>query len=268
MCLLVLRILIEDAAVMGCLTNGELLTKTHLCRQRQPLLPPVRSERTRVCIVLDVLVDGINHNLRKRLDVDLYVMFLEPMFRIFSYLSRSRLRLVYNWAEVWKSLLSFLKFLTSYSNDLKRLSGAEKLADRLASTLALALSTGEAFLPDEKSYDDLFYKIFESGELLSKFSDSYGISKRASAPSMEMLVSVWTHYQAMLEEKKGKSGKHISPREVSKLIKEGYDTLSIQSKEGMDQWVRYREADYRNLVKKVTRTAVQDMRTLLAERTA
>ena len=267
-CLLVFRILIEDVAVMKCLSNVELKTKIHLCRQRQPLLPPIRSERARLCIILDVLVDGINHNLRKKLEIDLYVMFIDPLFRTFSYLYRSRLRLTYSWAEVWKSLLGFLKFLTTYSTDLKKLNGVDKLADNLVSVLALALSSGEAFLPDEKSYNDLFYKIVESGELLPKFRDAYEIPKRTAAPSVEMLVNVWTHYQSILEQKKGKSGRNLSPREVSKLIKEGYDTLSIQSKEGVDQWVRYREADYRNLIKKITRTCVQDMRELLAERTS
>ena len=216
--------------------------------------------------MLDMLVDGINHNLRKRLDVDLYIMFLEPLFRIFSYLSVSRLRLAYHWAELWKSLLAFLRFLNTYSVDLRRLYGTDAMVDQLVNVLALALSTGEAFLPDEKSYDDLFYKIFESGEMLTKFRDAYDVPKRAAAANMDMLVSVWTHYKSMLEEKKGRANRH-SAKDISRLIKEGYDTLSIQSREGMDQWTRYREADYRNLTKKVTRTAVQDMRTLLAERT-
>ena len=265
--LVTLRVLLEDVVVARCLCNGELLTSIRLCRQRQPLLPASRTHRTRIAILLDVLVGGISHNLRRRLDVDLYVMFLEPILRTLSYLSHSRARIIYHWSELWRALLDFLRFLTTYANDIRSLYGVDVLSDGLVSVLAVALSTGESFLPDEKSYDDLFYKILESGELLRKFSSAYDVTKRSAASSMEMLISVSTHYQSLLTEKKGSATKHFGTREIHRLIKEGYDTLSIQSKEETDQWVKYRETDHRNLIKKVTRIAVQDMRTLLTERT-
>ena len=253
--------------MMKSLTNTDLLTHVRLCRQRQPLLPSSQGQRTRICVILDILIDGINHNIRKHLDVDLYVTFMDPLFRILSYLSVYRLRLSYHWAELWKSLLGLLRFLASYSDNISRISRVEELADSLVNILALGLSSGEAFLPDEKSYDDLFYKIIESGELLNRFRTAYIVANRTAASNMDMLANVFSHYQSILEEKKGNASKQFSPREVNKLIKEGYNTLSIQSKEGMDQWIRYREADYKNLLKKVTRIAVQDLRTLLAERT-
>ena len=58
----------------------------------------------------------------------------------------------------------------------------------------------------------------------------------------------------------------LSPREVTKIIRQGYETLSIQSREGLDHWDRYREADRRNLIKRLARGVVQDVRTVLAER--
>lgn len=75
--LLVLRILVEDAALCKqlCNSNGNSETKlaVRLCRQRQPYLPFVRGQRVSAAIMLDIAVDGINHNLRRRLDVDLYL---------------------------------------------------------------------------------------------------------------------------------------------------------------------------------------------------
>ena len=44
-----------------------------LCRQRPPYLPLIRKERMTAAIILDIMVDGINHNLRRRLDVELYL---------------------------------------------------------------------------------------------------------------------------------------------------------------------------------------------------
>ena len=71
--LIILTILVEDQSVAKSLGNTEQLANVRLCRQRQPLLPVVRNNRPRILIVLDVLIDGINHNLRKRLDVELYM---------------------------------------------------------------------------------------------------------------------------------------------------------------------------------------------------
>lgn len=71
-CLLILRILVEDQAVMKSICSGDNMTTIRLCRQTQPLLPLVRGGRLRINAILDVLLDGINHNLKKRLDIEVY----------------------------------------------------------------------------------------------------------------------------------------------------------------------------------------------------
>ena len=158
-----------------------------------------------------------------------------------------------------------MRFLYTYSTNLKHTSGVDRLADTLINVLALALSTGEAFLPDAKSYDNLFYYVFESGEALDMFREKYEVSKRTSAESLDILINVFRHYTSLLEEKKGKGNKDLSPREVREIIKQGYETLSIQARDGLDHWERYREAEYRNLMKRVARVAVKDARMMLAD---
>ncbi len=140
----------------------------------------------------------------------------------------------------------------------------DKLVDTLVEVLALALSMGEAFLPDAASYDDLFYKIFEFGDSLTKFRDAYELTKRPSSASMNILINVSSHYTRLLEEQKGKGNKHMSPKEIRKIIRQGYETLSIEAKEGLDRGEKYREASHKALLKKVTRVAVKDLRNLLA----
>ena len=264
--LIILRILVEDSAVIRHVCDNKYVTHIRLCRQRQPFLPFARIERARVNFILDVVVDGINHNLRRRLDVELYILLLDPLLRLITYLSRSRTRINHHWGELWRSLLSLLRFLDTYANILKPLPNMERLADAVVNVLALALSAGESFLPDAKSFDDLFYKVFESGEALSKFRDSFGLSKRPSSANIGILISVSSHYEGLLDEKKGKGNKNVTSREVRDIIKQGYETLSIQAKEGLDHWEVYREADYRNIMKKVAKVAVQDVKTLLALR--
>lgn len=69
--LLTLQLLVEDAAIAKRL--AETTCAVRLCRQRQPFLPLVRTERTLAANVLDIMIDSINHNLRRKLDIDLYL---------------------------------------------------------------------------------------------------------------------------------------------------------------------------------------------------
>lgn len=47
------------------------------------------------------------------------------------------------------------------------------------------------------------------------------------------------------------------------MIKSGYETLSITSKDGLDTWERYREADERSFLKRAARVAVGDVREVM-----
>ena len=236
-----------------------------LCRQRQPYLPHIQAERILAASILDIMVDGISHNLRRRLDVDLYNLCLGVISRIISHLSRSRTRLAYHWSELFRSLLALIRFLTCYTSDLRNLTRIEILLDDLVNLIALSLSAGEAFLPSPAAYDDLFYKLVETGEVLVKFRDSYELGKR-STNSIDTLISVSTHYNQLLADAPGRKGKHLTSVQVAVVIKQGYETLSIQAKEGLDSWEKYKEADEKNFLKKMARLAVNDCKLLVSEK--
>lgn len=212
--------------------------------------------------ILDTMIDGMNHNLRRRLDVDLYILSIGIILRIVSHLSRSRTRLYYHWSELFRCLLSLIRFLTTYTADLRALTHIETLLDNLVNLIALSLSAGESFLPTPAAYDDLFYKLVEMGEVLVKFRDNYDLGKRPKG-SIDTLISVSAHYKQLLADgATGKRGKNLTSAQVSGVIKQGYETLSIQAKEGLDSWDKYREADERVFLKKMARTVIGDMKTL------
>ncbi|CAO2650918.1 Nn.00g092150.m01.CDS01 [Neocucurbitaria sp. VM-36] len=260
--LFVLQILVEDQLLLKRLCNDETKLSVRLCRQRQPFLPIVKGERIPVAVIVDLMVDGINHNLRRRLDVEFYVLCLGVLLRILSYLSRAKARISYHWSELWRTLLAFVRFLTTYENDIKTNYRSTELITTLVNLLAFALSNGENFLPDPASYDDLFYKLVESGDTLIKFRDAFGLSSQSG--SMQTLINVSSHYHSLLESnEKGKTrNKHLSPREVSTVIKQGYETLSIDASEGLDRWEKFREADFKTVLKKIARAAMDDAKTL------
>ncbi|KAF2017021.1 DUF1741-domain-containing protein [Aaosphaeria arxii CBS 175.79] len=259
--LVILQILVEDQTLVKRLCSDDSKIPVRLCRQRQPYLPLVKGDRIPGTIILDLFVDGINHNLRRRLDVDFYNLCLGNLLRLLSYLSRAKVRMAYHWSELWRTLLSFFRFLTTYSNDVRGLSKSSEMVDTLVNILAFSLSNGENFLPDPASYDDLFYKLVETGEILTKFRDAFSLSNNAS---IQTLISVASHYHELLSTEKGKSRtKNLSPREVSTVIKQGYDTLSIEAIEGLDRWDKFREVDHKSALKKIARVVVDDAKALI-----
>ncbi|KZF19928.1 DUF1741-domain-containing protein [Xylona heveae TC161] len=265
--LLTLRIIIEDPVLCKRICSDESKSYVRLCRQRQPYLPLIPGERIQATVILDIVVDSINHNLRRRLDVALYLACIGILLRMVSFLSRSRVRLSYHWSELWRSLLNLMRFLTSYADDFKTLPDFQILLDSLVNVLAFSISAGEAFLPDAASYDDLFYKLVESGDTVTRFQTAHDLSKRAATNSIETLIGVTKHYHTLLESEKAKGrGKDFSPREVTKMIRQGYDTLSFQTRDGLDSWNKYREAEHRLVLKQAARTAVSDVRSLLVNK--
>lgn len=271
--LMVFRLLVEDPVLCKRICSEESKVPVRLCRQRSPYLPLVRGERVLATAVMDTMLDAINHNLRRRLDAGLYTVCVGILLRIVGYMSRSRTRLQYHWADFFRSLLSLVRFLTTYAGDLKSLPHIDTLLDHVVNLIALGLSAGETFLPTAAAYDDLFYKVVESGDILVKFRDTYGLANRPSN-SIDTLISVSMHYKEMLagggDGGKGNAGagkgarSQLTSMQVAEVIKQGYETLSIQAKEGLDDWEKYREADERTLLKKMARAAVGDVRELLA----
>ncbi|KAF2666877.1 DUF1741-domain-containing protein [Microthyrium microscopicum] len=267
--LFTLQTVMEDQVLAKRISSDESKANVRLCRQRQPFLPVVRGDRILATVILDIMIDGINHNLRRRLDMDFYISCLGILLRMISYLGRSKTRLTYHWAELWRSLLSFIRFLTTYSNDIKSIPKAAVMLNVLVNLNGLALSSGEAFLPDAGAYDDLFYKLVEAGDILIKFRDTYEkelVNPKSGA--IDSLISVSRHYHTLLEDsnKSRPKGKHLSAREVQRIIQQGYETLSIQAKEGLDHWDRFREADEKTSLKKAARIAIEDVKDLLASR--
>lgn len=211
------------------------------------------------------MIDGMNHNLRKRLDVELYILSVGIILRLISHLSRSRTRLNYHWSELFRCLLTLVRFLTTYTTDLKSLPHIDVLLDDLVGLIALSLSAGEAFLPTPAAYDDLFYKLVETGEILTKFRDNYELADRPTS-SIGTLISVSTHYKELLADGANtRRGKHLTSAQVAGVIKQGYETLSIQAKEGLDGWEKYREADKRAFLKKMAKVTVGDVKALVHE---
>ncbi|MCJ1230994.1 hypothetical protein MMC12_007669 [Toensbergia leucococca] len=278
--LLILRLLLEDPTQATTLSTLPL--PQTLCRQIPPLLPPTPSPRPAASQILDIATDTLTHNLRLRLPIPLYTHTLHLLHLLLTHLSKTHTRLPYHWPHLWRTLLSLLTFLTTYSTPLLPQSPAQ-LLNPLLTTLALATTSGATFLPTPAAHDDLFYKLVEAGDTLARFKEAYslypttatttegahaggGVStteKERSAESVEaveVLIGVARHYRGILEGEGGK-GWRGSPREVGRIIREGYEGLGFEGGEWVGRgWERFREGEERGLLKRVARVAVEDAR--------
>ncbi|KAJ9295677.1 hypothetical protein DTO271G3_5700 [Paecilomyces variotii] len=295
--LFTLRIIVEDPVLAKRLCSDDGKRAVRLCRQRQPYLPVVQGERILATVIFDIMIDTITHNLRRRLDINIYSHTIAILLRLFTYLSSNKVRLAYHWSELWRTLLSLMRFLTTYASDLTSSPDINLLTTSLVNLLAFSVSAGDTFLPDPASYDDLFYKLVETGPILTKFGEVYKLHAPSSstatksaadlpstkdAPSniaaIDTLLSVSSHFHSLLfmpeknaDVKTATSGdepatvrkRNLSPRQVHQIIKQGYDTLSIQTHEGLDAWEKWREADYKTELKRAARCAVDDARKLV-----
>ncbi|KAJ9270834.1 hypothetical protein DTO212C5_3059 [Paecilomyces variotii] len=295
--LFTLRIIVEDPVLAKRLCSDDGKRAVRLCRQRQPYLPVVQGERILATVIFDIMIDTITHNLRRRLDINIYSHTIAILLRLFTYLSSNKVRLAYHWSELWRTLLSLMRFLTTYASDLSSSPEINILTTSLVNLLAFSVSAGDTFLPDPASYDDLFYKLVETGPILTKFGEVYKLHAPSSstatksaadlpstkdAPSniaaIDTLLSVSSHFHSLLfmpeknaDVKPATSGdepatvrkRNLSPRQVHQIIKQGYDTLSIQTHEGLDAWEKWREADYKPELKRAARCAVEDARKLV-----
>lgn len=193
-----------------------------------------------------------------------------------------------------------MRFLTTYAADLSMNPKIHTLTSSLADLMAFCVSGGDTFLPDPASYDDLFYKLVETGPVISKFRDVYAPKSSASSTTtalsqdknhtaaVDTLLSVSTHFYTLLFHSDGGEQaaavtpspkpdgeptpvalpaikkKNLSPREVHRIIKQGYDTLSIQPPEGLNAWTRWRETDWKSELKRAARCAVDDARQIVS----
>lgn len=262
---LAIRLMTEDALLVKRLCSQDSKIVVRLCRQRAPHLPLVTSARIPAAAILDICTDTLSHNLRKRLDIHLYALALGLILRLLTHMDQVKTRLQYHWAYLWGSFLSLIRFLTQYASDLRYLRGIrEELCTTLATLTAFCLTRGDSFLPDPASYDDLFYKLVEAHDLLPKFKEAYAEKSAGNDGfnrAVDALISVSSHYHELLGMQKGKKT-HQSPAAVQKVIKEGYETLNLESNEDFGRWERWREGSWKAEIKKMIRTSVEDARLL------
>ncbi|KAG1885479.1 hypothetical protein F4604DRAFT_103814 [Suillus subluteus] len=139
-----------------------------LCRQRLPLLPVPSPTRAPICALLDCCVLWLRHNLHKRLEVYTFTTCIWTCHRIIWYLQKARMRLEYDWLELWKAIVDLLGFLSGKLDSLVTTGGIERLVQESVRLLDLALRRADLFLPTPTAVHEFIYEVVRSSAVIRK----------------------------------------------------------------------------------------------------
>ena len=104
-------------------------------------------------------IQPFNIFFRFQFPQELYLHALYVIHRLLSYQKRSRVRVPYPWKELWTSLISLLKFLTSNETALVKKMDVFTVALQVTVIFNLFITYGDTFLPSPSSYDELYYEL-------------------------------------------------------------------------------------------------------------
>lgn len=70
--------------------------------------------------VLDLMIDFLLGHMMKKLQIDQYLKCISIIHRIICYQKRNSVRLMYNWKDLWNSLITLLQFLMTYEQQFSQ----------------------------------------------------------------------------------------------------------------------------------------------------
>lgn len=294
--LIVYRIMLEDSSGSAKLLVKTKTTKFNLDNHRNHALTFVNSSRSLIEGILDDLQGCLRYNLKRTLDYDMYSLALTTLFQTLFFLKKSKTRLNYIWKDLWKTLLSLIKFMNSHSPKAEtspsssqtvsknRVEAGSKCADLVTLVIASCLIHGDSFLVSDEEYDDLYYKIVQAAPDISKFIECYSLQDSQSAKAVlhvcnyfldlmdknrkELAATQNTGFYKLVSFVKGPGGvDDLSSEDVVQLIRSGLEGLSLYQfvkpyeplSEGLPL---YKEADERLYLKKITKLVINDILSL------
>lgn len=69
---LILQVMMEEPTTAKVLCDGNNKATIRVCRQRTPILPSFKGDRVLVTVIMDLIIGGLGHNMKLKLDVEFY----------------------------------------------------------------------------------------------------------------------------------------------------------------------------------------------------
>lgn len=272
--LLILRLLIEKSG-QELLSDECRTTGLNLARLRNPMLPPYDSKKSRTLMegVLDCLQLCIRHNMRtKEMDYQMYQLAMTSLVQALAYFRSARARIDYHWDELWKTLMSIIRFINSHvlESTSPQYPSQVQCGHLLMLALAICLIDGEdTILGHDWHYHDLIYKLIASEKDIDKIIN---LLPSETAPATAVISNAIIHYKSV-----------VSDTSSAKKVSESIKTATATKPANLSQFVtsfsetdrqtvsillygeslpKFRESDERLFFKRFTRQVLSDIQSL------
>merc|ERR550519_536851 len=276
LCFIILACVTEDQYATALMHDPNLVFKVKLhrtpMRHRKVGGEIVTHGRSLVCPLLDLLVEFTRSHLMKRLPVELHLLSLGCIHRLLAYQKRCRVRLTYNWRELWSTLIALIKFVVANESSLTKKINVFSVCHQVVTIFNVFITYGDTFLPSATSYDELYYELVRCHQTFDnlysmalRYSTSGGENKDNAMKLTNCLVNVraiTSHFQPRIDAWLA-TEQLSTPTEdqILEVVRANYDSLTLKLQESLDQYEHYVESPtYTAFFTTLVRSIVSDTR--------
>jgi len=256
LCFIILACITEDQYAAALMHDPNLVFKVKLhkapMRHRKAGGEVETHGRSLVCSLLDLIVEFIRSHLMKRLPIQLHMLGLGCIHKALAYQRRCRVRIAYNWRDLWSTLIGLVKFIVVNESTLIKKMNVFSLCLQVSTIFNIFITYGDTFLPSASSYDELYYELVRCQDV---FDNLYSMALRYSMSGGEHLDTamkvtnsliniraITSHFQPRIEAWLASQQLSTpSEAEILEVVKSNYDSLTLKLQDNLDLYESYVE---------------------------
>ncbi|KAL6073252.1 Armadillo-like helical domain-containing protein 3 [Balamuthia mandrillaris] len=243
LCLIILSCVFEDDAVNDILHDPQYQCNAAIFQKQLKKQSPETNDRPMVCTVLDILIQFMRYNLKKKLAVDLYCKAIGVLRRIICYEKNQEKRLNFAWRDLWDCLFTLIKFISL--PDMFERADILNLCVEITTVFNLFITYGDIFLPQPSDYDVLYYEIIRESKTLETFYyyvDRYDSSNNL-VQHLDNISTIIRHFTTKIDQWEAAHPERsiTTPAQVIDIIKNNYESLKLTLQDDLDHYEHYLE---------------------------
>merc|ERR1711915_1006901 len=221
-------------------------------RHRKAGVEVVSHGRSLVCALLDLMLEFTRSHLMKKLPIELHLLALSCIHRVLAYQKRCRVRIAYNWRDLWSTLIALLKFVVANESNLNKKANVFNICSQVVTIFNVFITYGDTFLPSASSYDELYYELVRCH---TTFDNLYSMALRYSTcggehkdtamkftNSLVNIRAITSHFQPRIEAWLASQQLSTpSEAEILEVVKSNYDSLTLKLQDNLDLYESYVE---------------------------
>jgi len=264
LCLIILTKLLESGPT---LLADDMIVEVRLCRQRLPMLPFVNDQkRPFLCAILDSLVIYIRHNIRKKLDVETFIIALQLCHKAMHQLKTHRFRQNYDWENMWRAVLSLASFIVAKVDLLKSLAQINDLIDAILILLDFGCVWIDFIATSPNASTSLYYELMRAEDVIRQLGNLTdlisNLNNGPAGPATECvrnLTLVTNHFGQAIEARRNQlTGKVIDPDQVLNVIASVAEGLELGESPALEDVRPYSEFDHELFFRELMRSVTND----------